>query len=179
MLPGTRARELMESYPLTSDNYQKAVSALKDRFGEKELLTEIYIRELLKLIMSNVQSHGKDRLSLSKLFNKIESHFRSLESMGIDQEKNAAWLYPMFESCLSTDILHAWQRSPQFNKDDKEKETQSRLSNLLEFLRKEVEYEGRVKLVRTTFGTPFVPREERGRGAKPKAGKGSAYSQRS
>ncbi|GBN07105.1 hypothetical protein AVEN_25028-1 [Araneus ventricosus] len=123
--------------------------------------------------MSNVQSHGKDRLSLSKLFDKIESHLRSLEAMGIDQEKNAAWLYPMDESCLSTDILCAWQRSPQFNKDDKEKETQSRLSNLLEFLRKEVENEERVKLVRTTFGTPFVPREERGGGAKPKAGKGS------
>ncbi|GBM21019.1 hypothetical protein AVEN_239050-1, partial [Araneus ventricosus] len=92
--------------------------------------------------------------------------------MGIDQEKNAAWLYPMVESCLSTDILRAWQRSPQFNKDDKEKETQSRLSNLLEFLRKEVENEERVKLVRTTFGTPFVPREERGGGVKPKAGKG-------
>ncbi|GBL89031.1 hypothetical protein AVEN_255179-1 [Araneus ventricosus] len=40
MLPGTRARELMESYPLTSDNYQKAVSALKYRFGKKELLTK-------------------------------------------------------------------------------------------------------------------------------------------
>ncbi|GBO46822.1 hypothetical protein AVEN_4161-1, partial [Araneus ventricosus] len=172
MLPDTRARELMESYPLTSDNYQKAVSALKDRFGKKELLTEIYVRELLKLIMSNVQSHGKDKLSLSKLFDKIESHLRSLESMGIDQEKNAAWLYPMVESCLSTDILRAWQRSPQFNKNDKEKETQSRLSNLLEFLRKEVENEERVKLVRNTFGTPFVPREERGGGAKPKAGKG-------
>ncbi|GBM06143.1 hypothetical protein AVEN_265199-1 [Araneus ventricosus] len=90
MLPGTRARELMESYPLTSDNYQKTVSALKDRFGKKELLTEIYVRELLKLIMSNVQSHGKDRLSLSKLFDKIEYHLRSLESMEIDQEKKAA-----------------------------------------------------------------------------------------
>ncbi|GBM29783.1 hypothetical protein AVEN_8309-1 [Araneus ventricosus] len=145
MLPGTRARELIECYPLTSDNYQKAVSALKDRFGKKELLTEIYVRELLKLILSNVQSHGKDRLSLSKLFNKIESHRRALESMEIDQEKNAAWLYPMVESCLLTDILSAWQLSPQFNKDDKEKETQSRLSNLLEFLRKEVENEERIK----------------------------------
>ncbi|GBO16506.1 hypothetical protein AVEN_72265-1 [Araneus ventricosus] len=92
--------------------------------------------------------------------------------MGIDQDKSAAWLYPMVESCLSTDILRAWQRSPQFNKD-KEKETQSRLSNLLEFLRKEVENEERVKLVRTTFGTPFVHRKERGGGTKPKAGKGS------
>ncbi|GBL73627.1 hypothetical protein AVEN_230633-1 [Araneus ventricosus] len=29
MLPGTRARELTESYPLTSDNYQKAVFGLE------------------------------------------------------------------------------------------------------------------------------------------------------
>ncbi|GBN84227.1 hypothetical protein AVEN_72093-1 [Araneus ventricosus] len=112
MLPGTRARELMESYPLTSDNYQKAVSALKDRFGKKELLTEIYVRELLKLIVSNVQSHGKDRLSLSKLFEKIESNLRSLESMGIDQYNSAAWLYPMVESCLSTDILRGLATKP-------------------------------------------------------------------
>ncbi|GBL89030.1 hypothetical protein AVEN_255178-1 [Araneus ventricosus] len=79
----------------------------------------------------------------------------------------------MVESCLSTDILRAWQRRPQFNKDDKEKETQSRLSNLLDFLRKEVENEERVKVVLTPFGTPFVAREDRGGGTKPKAGKGS------
>ncbi|GBL93299.1 hypothetical protein AVEN_43462-1 [Araneus ventricosus] len=109
--------------------------------------------------MSNVQSHGKDRLSLSKLFDKTESHLRSLESMSIDQEKNAAWLYPMVESCLSTDILRAWQRSPQFSKDDKENETQSRLSYLLEFLRKEVEKMKRAPRKGTLFEFDFLEQE--------------------
>ncbi len=44
---------MVESYPLTSENYPKVVSALEQRFGRKELLVEVYVRELLKLIIVN------------------------------------------------------------------------------------------------------------------------------
>ncbi|GIY34110.1 integrase catalytic domain-containing protein [Caerostris extrusa] len=52
MLPGTRAYGLIESYP-------KVISAFTERFGNQEILTEIYVRELLKLIIQNVRSQDE------------------------------------------------------------------------------------------------------------------------
>ncbi|KAI5725718.1 hypothetical protein M8J77_019296 [Diaphorina citri] len=48
MVPGTPAAKLVESYPATGDMYPKVVHALQERFGRKDLLTEFFIRELLK-----------------------------------------------------------------------------------------------------------------------------------
>lgn len=160
MLPGTRAFELIDSYPLTSENYPKAISAFEERFGNKEILTEIYVRELLKLIIQNVRSQGKDKLPLVSLYDKIESHLRALESLGVNQDSNTAWLYPMVESCLSAELIRVWQRSVLFSTKG------PRLSNLLEFLRKEVEGEQRVKLARSGFELSPPSREERPKESK-------------
>ncbi|GIX70989.1 hypothetical protein CEXT_746511 [Caerostris extrusa] len=162
MLPGTRAYELIESYPLTSENYPKVISAFTERFGNQEILTEIYVRELLKLIIQNVHSQGKDKLPLMTLFDKIESHIRALESLGVNQNSNAAWLFPMVESCLSAELIRVWQRSVLFNAKG------PRLSNLLEFLRKEVEGEQRVKLARSGFDISPSSREEHPKESKLK-----------
>ncbi|GIY68436.1 chaperone protein ClpB 1 [Caerostris extrusa] len=51
-LPSTRARELVESFPPSKENYHKAVDSLKSRFGQVDLLVEFYVRELLKLTIS-------------------------------------------------------------------------------------------------------------------------------
>ncbi|GIX84678.1 uncharacterized protein CEXT_677211 [Caerostris extrusa] len=163
MLPGTRAYELIVSYPLTSENYPKVIFAFTERFGNQEILTEIYVRELLKLIIQNVHSQGKDKLPLMSLFDKIESHIRALESLGVNQNSNAAWLYCMVESCLSAELIRVWQRSVLFNAKGL-----PRLSNLLEFLRKEVEGEQRVKLARSRFDISPSSREEHSKESKLK-----------
>lgn len=87
--PGIRARELVESDPLTTGNYPKAVLALEQRFDRKDLLIEVYVRELLKLIIVNVREIGRENLPLSDLFVKVGAHLRSLESMGMESDKNA------------------------------------------------------------------------------------------
>ncbi|GFT31419.1 putative RNA-directed DNA polymerase from transposon BS [Trichonephila clavipes] len=43
---GSRAREVVESFPATAANYAKAVDSLKARFGRDDLLVEVYVREL-------------------------------------------------------------------------------------------------------------------------------------
>ncbi|UYV85136.1 hypothetical protein LAZ67_X004698 [Cordylochernes scorpioides] len=68
MQSNTRARELIESYPQTAENYAKAVQALKQRYGQKDLLVEIYVRELLKLMMANVKTPPDERRSVAKLY---------------------------------------------------------------------------------------------------------------
>ena len=38
---GSRAREIVESFPPTADNYPKAIESLKSRFGRDDLLVEV------------------------------------------------------------------------------------------------------------------------------------------
>lgn len=73
MKVGSRAKVFIESYPVTFKNYEKAVSALRERFGKPELLIEVYVRELIKLIISNVKAENRDKLPLEKLYDKIEA----------------------------------------------------------------------------------------------------------
>ncbi|XP_074030782.1 uncharacterized protein [Leptinotarsa decemlineata] len=68
-VPNSRARQLVESYPSSAENYTKVIERLKSRSGREDLLIEVYIRELLKLILTNLGSKAK----LSYLHDQIES----------------------------------------------------------------------------------------------------------
>ncbi|XP_035231961.1 uncharacterized protein LOC118203787 [Stegodyphus dumicola] len=131
-------------------NYSKTISALKKRFGNHDLLIEVYVRELVKLIVTNVKTGSSEKLPLPQLFDKIEAQLRALESLDIKTENNACWLYSMVESCLSEEVLRAWLRSPLFG-EIKESQNISRLTNLMKFLRCEVEGEERLQLMRSGF----------------------------
>ncbi|XP_044746627.1 uncharacterized protein LOC123308142 [Coccinella septempunctata] len=67
--PGSRARQIVESYPASKGHYVKAVDSLKQRFGREDLLIEVYVRELLKLVLMNLNTKNK----LSTFFDKIVS----------------------------------------------------------------------------------------------------------
>ncbi|GFX64359.1 uncharacterized protein TNCV_1413421 [Trichonephila clavipes] len=74
---GSRAREVVESFPATAANYAKAVDSLKARFGRDDLLVEVYVRELLKLIIS-VQK--QEKISMTSLYDKLKSYLRDFRS---------------------------------------------------------------------------------------------------
>ncbi|GFS68620.1 histone H3.3 [Trichonephila clavipes] len=95
MSPGTRAKEIIDGYPPTAENYTKAIESLKARFGHEELLVEYYVRELLVLVVKNA---AKSKLSITQLYDKLESLLRSLESIGITSDKHSAMLFPLVES---------------------------------------------------------------------------------
>ncbi|XP_021959569.1 uncharacterized protein LOC110855469 [Folsomia candida] len=103
MMVGSRAKELIDSYPMTAANYHKAVQALKERFGRDHLLVEVYVRELLKMVISNVCS--KDKCDIMKMYDKLESHLRALDSLGVTTDKCAAMLFPIVESSLPEELL--------------------------------------------------------------------------
>jgi hypothetical protein len=108
-LPNTRAWEVVESFPAIESNYNKAVECLKACFGQEDLLVEFYVRELLKLTMS--MNSKEDRVTLSSLYEGIETQLRALETLGVATEKYAAMLFPLIESCLTEEVLRAWQRT--------------------------------------------------------------------
>lgn len=147
MVSGSRAKEIVDSYPPSADNYTKVIESLKTRFGRDELLVEYYVRELLTLVVKNA-INTKTKMSVMQLYDKLESYLRSLESIGVTKEKYAAMLFPLVESSIPEDLLRVWLRNPVLSKGDSYGD---KLSQLLSFLRAEVEGEERISLAKTGF----------------------------
>lgn len=155
MIVGSKARDVIESFPATAKNYEKAIDVLKKRFGREELLIEHYVRELISLVIRNTNS-GKGKINVYQLYDKLESHLRALESIGMTRDKYAAMLFPLVESCIPEEVLRAWIRSPlhtvAYVETDESKNIYSnRLQQLLTFLRCEVEGEERITMAKSGF----------------------------
>ncbi|GFT35291.1 integrase catalytic domain-containing protein [Trichonephila clavipes] len=109
------ARDIVESFPATPENYRKAFEYLRMRFGQEDVLIQVYVRELLKLVLQNAEVNN---VNLSSLYDKIEAQLRALESLGVTKEKYAAMLFPLVESCLPAEILRAWERYVGYSSDE-------------------------------------------------------------
>jgi len=150
MKEGSRAHVVVRSFPQSDENYPKAVEALKERFGKTKLLRQVYVRELIKMILD---TREKEKTPLGTLHDKLESSLRSLESLGVNTEQMVEFLYPMVESSLPEDTLLAWQRSPSYGRDgSKEVPPMSELDYLMKFLKTEIDHEETRKLARDGFG---------------------------
>ncbi|GFS64274.1 integrase catalytic domain-containing protein [Trichonephila clavipes] len=143
--PKSRARDIVESFPATPENYRKAFEYLRMRFGQEDVLIQVYVRELLKLVLQNTEVK---KVNLSSLYDKIEAQLRALESLGVTKEKYAAMLFPLVESCLPAEILRAWERYVGYSSDESGKKD---LDSLMKFLSIEVSSEDRIKLAKNSF----------------------------
>lgn len=145
---GSRAKQVVDSFPISKevDNYNAAVEALKERFGREDLLIEVYIRELLEMIVQNSKSC---QLSLADLYDKLECQLRFLGILGVTTGKSAAILCPLLESCMSEEFLRVWQRSYI---SDEVNDAEKRLGKFREFIKAEVQNEQRISLAMTKFG---------------------------
>ncbi|XP_035223176.1 uncharacterized protein LOC118195942 [Stegodyphus dumicola] len=101
---GSRAREVIESFPPTSANYSKAIERLKARFSRNDLQVEVYVRELLKLVLRNANSSNSCN-NLCALYDNLEQQIRALETLGVTTDESAALLYLLVESCLPEDFF--------------------------------------------------------------------------
>jgi len=153
MIPDSRANELVRSFPPTGENYEKAISSLKNRFGRDDIIVEFYVRELLGLVLQNAVK-GNKKLSLTSLYDKLECYIRALETLGVTTNNCAAMLYLLVESSLPEEVLRAWQRRRQREtmETNGQCETTDRLAKLLRFLQLEVESQERIDMALTGFG---------------------------
>ncbi|UYV70861.1 hypothetical protein LAZ67_8000899 [Cordylochernes scorpioides] len=138
----SEAREAVESFPPSADNYPKIIEYIKSRFGEDEMLVEIYVRDLPQ----NVRAEGK--MSVVKLYDRLETQLRALETLGVARDKFAAMLYPLVESALPEDTLRVWERS-QYTVSGRG--VQDKLTQLMTFLKTEVKGESRVNMAKAAF----------------------------
>ncbi|KAJ8981422.1 hypothetical protein NQ317_015624 [Molorchus minor] len=136
-VPGSRARKIVDSYPPVPENYAKIVDSLKSRFGREDLQIEVYVRELLKLVLDK---SGSKCGSVAVLYDEIESQLRSLETLGISSNKYAAMLSSgRFSDKGDVDTVSISEEHPIDSLD-------ARLRGLMTFLRNEVENEQRLTL---------------------------------
>ncbi|UYV74091.1 hypothetical protein LAZ67_11002081 [Cordylochernes scorpioides] len=132
VVEGSRAQRLVCSYPITEDNYPKVIQALKDRFGDKNLLIEHYIRRLFKLVVYNAR---KENIPLDEIYDDLTAHLKNLESLGV------------------------WQRNPAVGYGIKEEGAENgdksdaggRLQALMDFLRDEVKGAKRMAFAKENF----------------------------
>ncbi|UYV61158.1 hypothetical protein LAZ67_1003622 [Cordylochernes scorpioides] len=156
VVEGSRAHRLVCSYSITEVNYPKVVQALKDRFGDKNLLIEHYIRRLLKLVVSNAR---KENLPLDEIYDDLTAHLKNLESLGVNTGMAGVFLYPLVESSLPLDIIQVWQRNPAVGYGIKEEgaengdksDASGRLQALMDFLRDEVKGAERMAFAKENF----------------------------
>lgn len=106
----SKAERLVQSFPATAANYPKVIEQLKERFGRDDLLVQIYVRDMLNLVMRNAVK-GRIKTDLASLYDELEGKLRALESLGRTQEKYGDFLIPLVESCLPEDVLLACERS--------------------------------------------------------------------
>ncbi|XP_035215804.1 uncharacterized protein LOC118189329 [Stegodyphus dumicola] len=93
-------------------------------------------------------SNSANKISVFKLYDKIETHLRASESLKVTTEKYASMLYPLVVACLPDYILRIWERN--LASADKGSLT-NKLELLMTFLKKEVEGEERITMVRQGF----------------------------
>ncbi|GFW24008.1 integrase catalytic domain-containing protein [Trichonephila clavipes] len=136
----SEARELIESFPITNENYPLAIESLVERYGRNELLIDFYVRELLKLVLNNATKKKQD--SLSGLYNKLSTQLRALSSLGITTDQCEIILYPLVESALPTHILRSFERQRKNNET-------ATLDSIVSFLKSEMQSEEKIKLSRS------------------------------
>ena len=151
MVKDSRAFEVVNSFPLTAGNYEKAIHSLESRFGKKDLLIEYYVRELLKLVLSKNKN-----MSLTITYDKLETHIRALETLRVTTEMCAAMLLPLVESSLPEETLRTWQRTriqliPHSDASVVNVTAKDHLISLMTFLGREVESEERIQMAKTCF----------------------------
>ncbi|UYV77097.1 hypothetical protein LAZ67_14003262 [Cordylochernes scorpioides] len=156
----TEAYKIVSIYPLTEENYSKAIDALRRRYANPDLLLQVYVRELLKLVIDSAS--GKKKISFHELYYRIQSYLGSLKSLNLESASPDTWLYPLVESCLSDELLLAWQRISQFVKLDVEHQT--RLDQLMDFLEREILIQQNIQLAKGGFQSAEISDQERRKG---------------
>ncbi|GFU92581.1 integrase catalytic domain-containing protein [Trichonephila clavipes] len=82
--PKSQARDIVESFPATPENYRKAFEYLRMWFGQEDVLIQVYGRELLKLVLQNTEVK---KVNLSSLYDKIEAQLCALRVLGSHQRE--------------------------------------------------------------------------------------------
>ena len=95
------AREIISGLTPISKNYKNAIQLLRDRFANPQVQVSAYMEQLYKLKHVESMSNVHD---LRKLYDKVESSVRNLNSLGISSETYGTFLVPLLTDKLPTSL---------------------------------------------------------------------------
>ncbi|GFX83660.1 integrase catalytic domain-containing protein [Trichonephila clavipes] len=121
---------------LTSENYAKAIKILENRFGRQELIVDFHMNRLLNLTPVR---KSFDVIALRNLYDQLEINIRGLESLDISPDSYSCLLFPIIMKAIPPDL------ALEYNK--KHNETQSQITDLIAYLRSEVESRERTEFL--------------------------------
>ena len=107
------ARDAIAGLTLSSANYHEAVSVLVKRFGNKQKIIAKHMDTLLNL--EQVSSHNSIQ-ALRHLYDQVESHVRSLKSLGVAADSYGNLLLPLLTKKLPAELRLVISR--QVTEDD-------------------------------------------------------------
>ncbi|CAL1285444.1 unnamed protein product [Larinioides sclopetarius] len=126
----SRVAMCISTFPQSVENYSKAIEQLKLKFKRNDLLFQIYVRDLLFMMMKNVVSQ-KNYADLPALYDWMETKLRALGNMGLAEEEFDDFLGSLMESCLIETILQAWKKiSHESDVDDDNSQEEKFVENL-------------------------------------------------
>ena len=95
------AAEAIAGLSITSANYEEAVSALKKRFGNSQLIINRHLEVLLGIGIVSSHHGIKD---LQKLSDIVEAHVQGLRVLGVSTETYGRLLMPVLVNKLLPEI---------------------------------------------------------------------------
>ena len=134
---GDGPKSLIEGFSTTAANYDEALTLIKQTYGQKERIIISHISKLLTLEVKEKPDKG----SLRILFNKVKTHVRSLEVLGIDAELYGIFLVPMVLSKLTHALRKEWGKRKQYHN----------IVKLLDFIEEEIRSVEEARQVESAF----------------------------
>ena len=95
------AYEAIAGLTLTADNYEEAVSILKKRFGDKN---QIVTKHMDALMSTESVTSSQNLKGLQHLHDTVESHIRSLKTLGVTSESYGSLLAPVLMKKLPQEL---------------------------------------------------------------------------
>ena len=95
------ASKCIEGINLSNENYKHALDLLSERYGNPQLIISSHMNQILKV---NKVTAGHKVKELRNLYDKIESHVRSLITVGVQSDHYGSLLIPIVLDKLPDDI---------------------------------------------------------------------------
>lgn len=124
-----QAYNIVSGFELTSDNYDRYIKALKERYGRKEIIIQSFMNKILNLEAVKNSSNLK---AMRKLYDELEISVRNLEAMNVASGSYGHLLIPILLKLIPEDMVL------DFNRQNKAKD-EINVNELIEFIKTEIE----------------------------------------
>ena len=95
------AKSCISGFSLKSANYKSAVDILKERYGKKSAVQRAHMLQLMK---TERVKDERDLASLRRLCDRVKTHFRGLEALGINKDTYSSIVVPHILDCLPKSV---------------------------------------------------------------------------